>query len=604
MMLTEPSPVLLVLVLSIALQTAAAIMAIRLIAVTGRRVAWGLIAAALTLMAVRRIVPLYRLLSGDTSIEPDFFNESIGLVLSACMAGGIAGIRPIFAERMRAEQALQESEERLRLTLEAAQIGTWDWDVAHDRWYASSTYYTMLGYPPQKDPTDRSEWFDRLHPDDRAAVSEKIRDVLSRSFNEYTYEARMRHADGSYRWQHVRGFGIERGADGQVTRMLGIRMDINERKLAEKELSEFAEIVESSDDAIVGKTMEGIVTSWNQGAERIFGYRANEIVGKPISILVPQDRIAEEWMILDEIRQGHSVSHYETMRRRKDGRMIDVSVTVSPIKDSTGRVFGASKIARDISEQKRTEAELQKYRERLEELVAERTAALESANKELESFSYSVSHDLRTPLRAINGYASMLATKLADSIDDEGRRMLQLIRDNTARMGHLIDDLLAFSRSGRLEMHLTQVDMRALVDSVWSDLEPAREGRDIQFEQAPLPPARGDPAMLRQVWVNLLTNAIKFTSKKASAHIAVGGSTQGDKCVYHVIDDGAGFDQAYAHKLFGVFQRLHGMDEFEGTGIGLAIVNRIVGRHGGSVSAEGRVNEGASFQFTLPLALS
>jgi PAS domain S-box-containing protein len=471
-MLTEHHPVLFVLVLSIALQTAAAIMAIRLIGVTGRRVAWGLIAMALTLMALRRVVPLYRLASGDTSFEPDSLNEVIGLVLSAFMAAGIAGIGPIFAER----------------------------------------------------------------------------------------------------------------------------------NLAEKRLRELAQIVESSDDAIVGKTLAGIVTSWNKGAEHLFGYRADDIVGKPINLLVPDDRIAEEWMILDEIRQGHSVNHYETVRRCKDGRLADVSVTVSPIRDEAGRILGASKIARDISERRRADQELRRYREHLEELVAERTAALEAANRELEAFSYSVSHDLRTPLRAIDGFSRMLLTKHADSLGSEAQRLVHVVRENTARMSHLIDDLLAFSRSGRLEMHLERVDMQALVDRVWADLEPIREGRDISLELAPLPPARGDAAMLRQVWTNLLTNAVKFSSKKSTAHIRIDGSTVGTQSVYHVRDDGAGFDQAYAQKLFGVFQRLHGVEEFEGTGIGLAIVKRIVSRHGGEVSAEGEVGAGASFHFTLPAA--
>jgi len=391
-------------------------------------------------------------------------------------------------------------------------------------------------------------------------------------------------------------------AEGRINGNVAVLVDITERKLAENKLSEFAEIVKSSDDAIVGKTLAGTVTSWNKGAERIFGYCADEIVGKPINILIPPDRIAEEWMILDEIRQGHSVSHYETVRRRKDGRMIDVSVTVSPIRDATGQILGASKIARDITDHKRAEEELRSHREHLEELVAERTAALESANHELEAFSYSVSHDLRTPLRAIDGYSGMLANKYGNSLNSEAQRLVRVVRNNAIRMGHLIDDLLDFSRSGRLQMHLTAVNMQELAESVWSDLEPAREGRNIQFELAPLPLAQGDAAMLRQVWVNLLTNAIKFTKANATAHIRVSGTTQDDRCVYHVSDDGAGFDQAYANKLFGVFQRLHGVEEFEGTGIGLAIVKRIVNRHGGNVSAEGSVNEGASFHFTLPLA--
>lgn len=253
-------------------------------------------------------------------------------------------------------------------------------------------------------------------------------------------------------------------------------------------------------------------------------------------------------------------------------------------------------LERKVAEQT---AEVRGLNEQLEQRVAERTAQLEAANKELEAFSYSVSHDLRAPLRAIDGFSQMLVKRYGEHLDDEGRRLLRVVRDNTARMGQLIDDILSFSRAGRLELRQSAIDMEALAHNVWQDVA-AASGRDIQFELHPLPPTRGDAAMIRQVLANLLGNAVKFTRPRARAHIEVGGAVEGNECIYYVADDGVGFDAKYIDKLFGVFQRLHGIEEFEGTGIGLAIVKRIVARHGGRVWAEGKVDAGATFHFSLP----
>ncbi|QSA96173.1 PAS domain S-box protein [Methylococcus sp. EFPC2] len=385
-----------------------------------------------------------------------------------------------------------------------------------------------------------------------------------------------------------------------LTYNLALARDITERKAEEKALMHYAAIIASSDDAIIGKTLDGIVTSWNAGAERMFGYRAAEAQGRHITFLIPAPYWDEEKAILGEISRGRSVNHYETVRSTKDGHLIDVSVTVSPLRDGQGKVVGAAKIVRDITERKKSEEELRKHREHLEELVARRTAALEAANRELEAFSYSVSHDLRTPLRAIDGFSRMLAKKYEAQLDPEAQRLIKVVRGSAARMSQLIDDILAFSRAGRLELRLAPVDMAQLVRTVWLDLEPLRADRDICLEIRPLPPALGDPTLLRQVWTNLLANAVKFTLSRATAHITVGGTTDGATHLYHVQDDGVGFEPAYVHKLFGVFQRLHGVEEFEGTGIGLAIVKRVVTRHGGRVWAEGNPGQGATFKFALP----
>jgi PAS domain S-box-containing protein len=236
----------------------------------------------------------------------------------------------------------------------------------------------------------------------------------------------------------------------------------------------------------------------------------------------------------------------------------------------------------------------------LEQRVQERTAALEAANQELESFSYSVSHDLRAPLRAIDGFANILLAERRERLDAEGHRLLGIVCGEAKRMGRLIDDLLAFSRMSRQAMKSESVDLGALAQAAYEECAAQAPGRQIGFNLLPLPPAHGDPSLLRQVLVNLLGNAIKYTRPRPVAKIEMGGRAEGAESVYYVQDNGVGFDMKYAQKLFGVFQRLHSEDQFEGTGVGLAIVQRVVLRHGGRVWAEGQVNQGARFHFALP----
>jgi signal transduction histidine kinase len=237
----------------------------------------------------------------------------------------------------------------------------------------------------------------------------------------------------------------------------------------------------------------------------------------------------------------------------------------------------------------------------LSKALAQMVKRLEDANKELESFSYSVSHDLRAPLRAIDGFSRKVGDRYGDKLDDEGRRLLQVVRDNAQRMGQLIDDLLAFSRMGRREIELQPVDMESMARSVAEELLGAEPQRAIEFSFAALPQTRGDAAMLRQVWMNLLGNALKFSRRRQDALIEVGGYVEAGEVFYWVKDNGAGFDMQYADKLFGVFQRLHRQDEFEGTGVGLATAQRIVHRHKGRIWGEGKPEAGATFWFTLPL---
>jgi PAS domain S-box-containing protein len=377
--------------------------------------------------------------------------------------------------------------------------------------------------------------------------------------------------------------------------------DITARKRAETASILLASIVESSDDAIIGKDLDGRITSWNKGAETIFGYSALEMVGISIMELFPHDRRNEEDHILARIRDGERVEHFETQRQTKDGRLIDVSITVSPIKNTVGKVIGMSKVARDISERKTAEGKIHQLNIDLERRVVERTVQLQIANNELEAFSYSVSHDLRAPLRHIIGFVELLQKGTGLSLSEQNSRYLATISQSAKRMGDLIDNLLDFSRLGQSKIQRTTIRLDELVRETTSHFEMETKGRTIIWGIHPLPTVQADRALLRLVLINLISNAVKFTSGRAEARIEIGCAPAGDnETVIFIRDNGAGFDPKYAGKLFGVFQRLHSQDEFEGTGIGLANVQRIIHRHGGQTWAEGLVDSGATFYFSIP----
>jgi light-regulated signal transduction histidine kinase (bacteriophytochrome) len=275
-------------------------------------------------------------------------------------------------------------------------------------------------------------------------------------------------------------------------------------------------------------------------------------------------------------------------------------VIITVIRDQQHRLIGFAKITRDLT--RRREAE-----ERIGELNTSlqlQNARLEIANKELESFSYSVYHDLRAPLRHIDGFASLLSRHAEKNLDEQGRRYLSVIAESARRMGRLIDDLLTFSRMGRVEMAVGVIDSNQLIDTIVNDGGLDRDSR-ITWKIHPLPPVTGDLAMLRQVWLNLLENAVKYTSKSPKPEVEIGSLSEAAnpaEHVFYVKDNGVGFDMKYAAKLFGVFQRLHSESEFQGTGIGLANVRRIITRHGGRTWAESLPNAGATFFFSLPIA--
>ncbi|HEU4685351.1 MAG TPA: PAS domain S-box protein [Nitrospira sp.] len=448
-------------------------------------------------------------------------------------------------------------------------------------------------------PFWETAWW-RGSEESRARIREATRSAAAGAV--FREDLRYWWADGTERLMDFALHPI-RDASGAVRFLHPTGIDITDRKRAEEEIAHLAAIVRNSDDAIISKSLRGIVTSWNKGAERLFGYGADEMIGQSIFRIIPPDRYSEEPAILERLAQGESIDHYETVRRHKDGTLLDISLTVSPIRDGQGRIIGASKIARDITAHKRAQDALREAHE----VLKQQRSALEDANKELESFSYSVSHDLRAPLRTIDAFSRILIEDHHERLNPEAQRCLDIIRKAAGQGGELIDDLLEFSRLGRQTMQMRAIGTRDLVMEVFHELQASQDGRAVDFLVADLPPCLGDRRLLRLLWVNLLTNAFKYTKYRPSARIEVGWRTDRsspDHVTYFVKDNGVGFDMKYAHKLFGVFQRLHRKEEFDGTGVGLAIVHRIAKRHGGRVWAEAAVNDGATFSVSLPKASS
>ncbi len=488
--------------------------------------------------------------------------------------------------------ALYTTDERGRITFyNKAATALWrrEPEVGKDLWCGSWKIYRPDGTPL---PLDECPMAVTLRQG-RAIRGEEI--VIER-------------ADGTRR--HVMPHPEPMYADEVVIGAINMLIDVTDLRLAERAMAHFAAIVMSTEDAIVSKNLQGIVTSWNGAAERLFGYTAEEMIGQPVSRLIPPDRHDEEPGILQRIGRGESIQHYETIRRRKDGTDLPISLTVSPLIDHHGKIIGASKIARDITEQKRVEEAL-RDRDRslttVNDALKKQTMSLAESNKELEGFSYSISHDLRAPLRTIDAFSRILEEDHGPHLNDDARRSISIVRKAVGQAGELIDDLLEFSKLGRQGMSFRLVKMMDLAREAADDLRILQEGRQIDLTIGDLPSCRGDRRFLKLVWINLLTNAFKFTNHRNESRIEVGwmpDDASSETVIYYVKDNGIGFNMAYAHKLFGVFQRLHRKEDFDGTGVGLAIVQRIVQRHDGRVWAEGKEDDGATFFFTLQKAMA
>lgn len=355
------------------------------------------------------------------------------------------------------------------------------------------------------------------------------------------------------------------------------------RAKSEAARAQLATIVETAQDAIWGKTLDGIVTSWNPAAEAVFGYRADEMIGKAVTVLFPPDHTPEEAAIIERVARGERLAPFESVRRRKDGSMVHVSVGLSPIRGVDGDIVGVSTIVRDISDLKRVEDELRR------------------SNAELEQFAYVASHDLQEPLRTMSSYVQLLARRYRDQLGGDAAEFIDYTVEGADRMQRLIQDLLAYARVSAKELPALATDANAALARTVRDLGSTIAATSAVVTNDALPGVVADPGQLQQLFTNLLSNAIKFRSAETPA-VHISASVSENTATFAIRDNGIGIPREHYERVFAVFQRLHRRDAYPGTGIGLAIAKKIVERHGGRIWIESQ-GRGTTFRFTLPAAL-
>lgn len=550
-------------------------------------------------------------------------------------------LKPI-SKRKQAEQAIRKMQELLKETQKLARIGGWDYVLRTNSGRWTDEVFRIYGMEPIDNEVALETSLKYFHKDDQQVISGAFYKLIEKGIP-YDLELRLIREGGDMIW--VRTIGQAEYEEGKITRASGYMMEVTREKKTREALQRKTARLQSlrEIDRAVLKGMESIEEIAELAIKHLCRLLQVDSAGigfadyekKSFHIISTENGCnTVKWR-----DQSCSEEEFEKLILYKSKNLIvdDMSVEVGVAKqlfgfigihsaanmpfESTDGFIGMINISYKEShefmeEEMETIREIctqvvlaiekyqlylmrEQYANQLEEKVKERTAQLEAANKELEAFSYSVSHDLRAPLRAVDGYVRILMEDYGTSLDEEGKRICHVISNSAKQMGVLIDDLLALSRLGRAELQPILLDMESMVRSIYLEITTKEEQERMQFHIGTLPKAYGDPTLLRQVWINLISNAIKFSSKKQQGIIEISATEGESDVIYTIRDYGEGFDMQYVDKLFGVFQRLHSSKEFEGTGVGLAIVHRIITRHGGKVWAEGVPNEGATFHISL-----
>ena len=508
----------------------------------------------------------------------------------------------IHDRRQATETVVSETESRLRLVLDSIPQKIFtarpngEVDYFNPQWSA----FTGLSFEAIRD----WGWTQFIHPDDVEINVQRWQAAIDTG-QPFLLQHRLRRTDRAYRWHLSRALPVRNDA-GQIIMWVGANTDIDDQKRAEEALRKSEHrvrlIVDTSLDAIVTMMEDGNITGWNPQAEATFGWKHHEAMHRNLAdLIVPEvHREAHRRGLAHFLKTGigPALNHrLDLTALHKKGDEFPIELTISPL--MLGEKYEFSANVRDVTQLKRWQDEIETLNETLEQRVAERTAQLQLVNRELEAFAYSVSHDLRAPLRAIDGFSRSLALDYADKLDARGKADLERVRNAAQRMGQLIDDLLALSRLARSEMRLAPVDLASLARDAVAECQAAEPSRVVELHIAPGLQAVADARLTRVAMENLIGNAWKFTGKQPVPRIEIGVEPHAGGTAFYVRDNGCGFDMAYADKLFGAFQRLHSRAEFDGTGIGLATVQRIVHRHGGHIWAHAAVDQGATFYFTL-----
>jgi PAS domain S-box-containing protein len=506
--------------------------------------------------------------------------QSVNEELTASNEELAATNEELITVQQRLEEANEElaaSESRFRMAIESTNLGTWEYDPVNNTLYWSEECRNIYNFPNGRQPTFEI-FLAQIHPDDRQWVEQAIQaslDPASGGAYDLTYRI-LRFGDGETRW--IRAHGSVYFENGQPVRFVGTVADINEMKLAEEKSAKLAAIIASSDDAIISKTLESVITSWNDSARRIFGYTAEEMIGESIYKLIPPDRFEEEPQILARIRSGDRVEHFETKRLTRDGRLIDVSVTVSPVKDKEGRIIGLSKIARDITEKK-----------------------LDETRK--NDFIGMVSHELKTPLTSLNALLQVASLKLKNNPDSFLASAMEKSNLQVKRMTTMINGFLNISRleSGKILIDKHPFDMEELISDVIDEITITASGHVISF--TPCQPAivNADRDKISSVISNLVSNAVKYSPK--GKHIEVTCQLQDKEVIVSVKDEGMGIKPQDMDMIFDRYYRIESAhtQHISGFGIGLYLSAEIVRQHQGEISVDSESGVGSVFYFSLPL---
>jgi PAS domain S-box-containing protein len=499
------------------------------------------------------------------------------------------------ADEKLTRAALDASEQRLRLALRAANQGIYDLNVQTGDAIVSPEYASMLGYDPDTFHETHAFWIERLHPDDLESVTQTYRRYIAGELAEYRVEFRQRTRSGQWKWILSLGSVVEWCKDGQPLRMLGTHTDIDTRKQAE---ARYRELFEANPHPMWVYDIETLAfLAVNDAAILHYGYSRQEFLSMTIVDIRPEEDIPRLLKSVAQVTEGISkVSEWR--HKTRDGRLIDVEIS-SYFFSFDGRPAELV-LAHDVTEQRRVTAEISQLNTELEQRVAERTTELLVLNQSLESFVYSVSHDLKTPLRGIEGYSKLLLEDYREKLDDEGLLFINNIRDGIKRMNELIDDLLAYSRMERRKLETVSLDLNRLLDNVLAERAEEFAIRNVQVDvNLPALSVEADADGLALVLRNLIGNALKFTSQTPAAHIEIRAHQDGDSITLWIKDNGIGFDMKYYERIFEIFQRLHRLEDYPGTGIGLALVKKAMQRMNGKVWAESTVGQGATFYLEL-----
>ncbi len=505
------------------------------------------------------------------------------------------------SESKLAEEALKDNEAKYRLLADNMGDVVWTVDLDLKATYVSPSCKKVFGFTPEERMQQPIE--KRITPETMVILIKRLQEEIAKDSESDGNQDRTILIEGEYYHKSGRPIWMEslikalRDPNGKIIGICGSSRDITERKKAEAQIEKLAEIVDIAPNSITVHDTKGNFIYANEHTLSMHGYNKDEFMRLNLSELDTPESAALIAPRMKEIETTGEAS-FEVKHRRKNGSTFPLQIYVKNI-DWFGHPALLS-IATDITDRKAKETEIHTMNKELEQRVEERTTQLEAVNKELVSFAYSVSHDLRAPLRALDGFSANLKAKYDDHLDDQGRHYLNRIHNAALHMSNLIDDLLNLSRVTRAEIKNQQVDLSKLASEIVAELQEAEPQRQARIKITPGLHVRGDSALLHLVMQNLLENAWKFSSKEAQGEIEVGRKSVAGEEVFFVRDAGAGFNMAYADKLFGAFQRLHKVDEFPGTGVGLATVQRIINRHGGKIWAESEVGKGATFYFTLP----